>query len=274
MKTLLISTYSYRPKNKAHNDHLSNPQSQYLKEQFHNIRAETQRALRTMENTWWTNKATDIQNHADTNNTHCFYEAVKLVYGPQKRNSHPVRSADGSTLHKDKEKILGRWAEHFNGLLNQINPTAEDILESLPILPQTAILDALPTFQEVLAAIKQLKNNKSAGLDGIPAEIYKQGGYMLHLRIHKLILLIWQEKDIPQDLKDAIIVTIFKKKGDKAVCGNSRGISLLVVAGKILAKVMLSRLLKHLAENILPETQCSFRKDRSTTDMIFVARQL
>ena len=37
---------------------------------------------------------------------------------------------------------------------------------------------------------------------------------------------------------------------------------------------MLSRLLKHLAEDILPETQCSFRKDRSTTDMIFVARQL
>ena len=58
------------------------------------------------------------------------------------------------------------------------------------------------------------------------------------------------------------------------MCGNSRGISLLAVAGKILARLMLSRLLKHLAENILPETQCSFRKDRSTTDMIFVARQL
>jgi len=38
---------------------------------------------------------------------------------------------------------------------------------------------------------------------------------------------------------------IYKKKGDRAICGNSRGISLLSVAGKLLARVMLIRLLTH-----------------------------
>ena len=69
-------------------------------------------------------------------------------------------------------------------------------------------------------------------------------------------------------------MVIYKQKGDRAVCGNSRGISLLSIAGKALAKIMLSRLVEHISETVLPETQCGFRKTRSMTDMVFVLRQL
>ena len=67
-------------------------------------------------------------------------------------------------------------------------------------------------------------------------------------------------------------MTIFKK-GSRTECGNYRGISLLSVAGKILAKVLLNRL-QPLSESIIPETQCGFRPGRGTTDMIFSARQV
>ena len=68
-------------------------------------------------------------------------------------------------------------------------------------------------------------------------------------------------------------MVIYKQKGDRAVCGNSCGISLLSIAGKVLAKIMLSRLVKQISEGMLLETQCGFRKTRSTTDMVFVSRQ-
>ena len=42
----------------------------------------------------------------------------------------------------------------------------------------------------------------------------------------------------------------------------------------MLAKVILSRLLEHVVDLVLPESQCGFRLGRSTIDMIFVARQL
>ena len=40
------------------------------------------------------------------------------------------------------------------------------------------------------------------------------------------------------------------------------------------ARVLLNRLLKHVVNNILPESQCGFRPKRGTTDMIFSLRQL
>ena len=261
-------------KRHAHDALLSNPHSQSHKTRLKNIRSQTQKILRNMENEWWKKKAHEIQQYADTNNSHGFYDAIKSAYGPQRRNITPVRSADGNTLFKDSQQITNRWAEHFSSLLNLANPSTPETLDVIPNLPLLNHLDEPPQLPEILAAIQGLKNNKSPGPDGIPAECYKHGGAQLAESLHALISTIWATETVPQDLKDANIVTIFKKKGDRAVCGNSRGISLLAVAGKILSKVMLTRLVHQLTEDLLPETQCGFRKERSTTDMIFAARQI
>ena len=42
------------------------------------------------------------------------------------------------------------------------------------------------------------------------------------------------------------------------------------MAGKVLAKIMLTHLLEHVVYLILPESQCGFGRGRSTIDMIFV----
>ena len=69
---------------------------------------------------------------------------------------------------------------------------------------------------------------------------------------------------------------IFKREGNRACCDDHRGISLLSIAGKIIARVVLNRLSLHVQHNgvILPESQCGFRAGRGTTDMIFAARQI
>ena len=78
---------------------------------------------------------------------------------------------------------------------------------------------------------------------------------------------MWRKEAIPQYFKDASIIHLYKRKGNPQVCDNHRGISLLSIAGKILAKILLNRLNSHLG-------QCGFRKDRGTIDMIFTAKQL
>ena len=61
--------------------------------------------------------------------------------------------------------------------------------------------------------------------------------------------------------KNANIILACKQKGDRAECGNSRSISLLSVAGKVLAKIMLTGLLEHVVDLVLPESQCGLRRD-------------
>ena len=70
---------------------------------------------------------------------------------------------------------------------------------------------------------------------------------------------------ILQEFKDAFIIHLLKQKGNRQVCDSHRGISLLSIAGKKLARTLLNRLTAHLEQGLLPESQCSFRKHRSTT---------
>ena len=82
----------------------------------------------------------------------------------------------------------------------------------------------------------------------------------------------WKEK-ISIELKNASIMKVYKRKGDKSKCGNYKGISFLSKAGKILSGI-LNESLQPITENILPESQSGFRPNRGTTDMIFSMRQL
>ena len=86
---------------------------------------------------------------------------------------------------------------------------------------------------------------------------------------------MWRKEAISQEFEDASIIHLYKRKGNPQVCDNHRGISLLSIAGKILAKILLNRLNVHLDQKgLIPESQCGFRKDRGAIDMIFTARQL
>ena len=50
----------------------------------------------------------------------------------------------------------------------------------------------------------------------------------------------WSDGGVPQDTRDARIVTLCKNKGDKSNCNSYRGISLLSIVGKLYARVLLS----------------------------------
>ena len=91
---------------------------------------------------------------------------------------------------------------------------------------------------------------------------------------YNILVSIWEEEIMPCDFRDATIVCLFKNKGNKSDCGNYRGISLLSIAGKILARIILNRLINTISEDSLPEAQCGFRPGRSTVDMIFTVRQV
>ena len=58
-------------------------------------------------------------------------------------------------------------------------------------------------MDEMVRAIKGLKDEKAPGGDGIPADVWKYGGANLSNRLHRWIIKIWEEDHVPQAWKDA-----------------------------------------------------------------------
>lgn len=71
-----------------------------------------------------------------------------------------VPSADGSTLLKEKEEILARWAVHFKEVLNRDMPIDSSSLDGLPTPPGRPELDSVPISDEDKNSIKSIRNKK------------------------------------------------------------------------------------------------------------------
>jgi hypothetical protein len=121
-----------------------------------------------------------------------------------------------------------------------------------------------PSLVKVKIAIGKMKSYKSPDNDQIPAKFIKGGGETLYSDIYKLICSIWNKEELPQQWKESIIVTIYKK-GDKTDCNYYRGSSLLSTAYNILFNILLTRLTPYVNE-IIGDHQCGFHHNRSTTD--------
>ena len=89
----------------------------------------------------------------------------------------------------------------------------------------------------------QLKVDRSLGIDGIQAEVYQHGGEAVIDKLQDMFTNCWEKETLPQDLRDAVIVFLYKNKGEKSDCSNYQGITLLSTADKILARVLLNRLI-------------------------------
>ena len=122
-------------------------------------------------------------------------------------------------------------------------------------------LDTPPTMEKLKKAIDCLACGKAPGRDGIPPQVLKSRKPALLQPLHELLCLCWEQGHIPQGIRDAGIITLYKNKGDSSDCNKYWGISLLSIIGKVFACVY-------------PESQCGFRTGRSTVDMIFSLRQL
>ena len=71
------------------------------------------------------------------------------------------------------------------------------------------------------------------------------------------------------------MIKVLHKNNDRTECGNYRGISLAAHAGKVLLKIVATRLSAYCkTKGLLPEERCWFRPNRSTTDMLYAVRRL
>ena len=153
------------------------------------------------------------------------------------------------------------WRRHFNKVLNVRSQFDGAELAEVRQRVTDADLGTVPTLAEVAKSLGKQKNGKAPGSSKIMPEMLKAGGRVEEFTgiIADLVHRIWEERRVPKEWVDSILILI-PKKGNLRRYDNWHGISLLEVMGKVVARIIQGRLQK-LAERELPESQCGFRKD-------------
>ncbi|WP_419587469.1 RNA-directed DNA polymerase, partial [Thiolapillus sp.] len=163
------------------------------------------------------------------------------------------------------------WYAHFENLFNSgvenlPSENSENEGESSAV---DEFLDSDISEEEVKAAIRHLKNNKSPGPDGIMSEILKALDTAIVPFLVKYFNKLFSSGLYPTEWTKAIIVPLHKK-GDINNVDNYRGISLLNVLSKIFTYIVNRRLTTWAeSNNVISDAQAGFRTQYSTVDHIF-----
>ena len=130
------------------------------------------------------------------------------------------------------------------------------------------------SIEEIDKAIKQLKNNKSAGPDLILNEFLTNGKHILMPVLRTMFNTIFRLGYFPDRWSEGYIIPLHKK-GNIDDVTNYRGITLLSCVGKLFTRVLNNRLQMWAEKyNVYIEAQAGFRTGMSTVDNIFVLNGL
>ena len=128
---------------------------------------------------------------------------------------------------------------------------------------------------ELKRVIVNLQSSRASGHDGVLPEFWKAlaSDEEALAVLLGLCNLCWSQKKIPTPWRQATVVTLFKK-GDTSLPQNYRPISLLCVAYKVLAALLLARLKLGGVEGRLHDSQYGFRPRRGTSHALYLVRRL
>ncbi|KAG6939596.1 hypothetical protein G0U57_000750, partial [Chelydra serpentina] len=94
------------------------------------------------------------------------------------------------------------------------------------------------TKEEIIQAIKSLKNGKTPGKDNLNAELFKVNPKLAASILAPLFTSVWEREKVPDEWTNGVIVKI-PKKGILSDCNNWHGITLLSVPSKVLCKIII-----------------------------------
>ncbi|KAK3510218.1 hypothetical protein QTP70_030444, partial [Hemibagrus guttatus] len=189
-----------------------------------------------------------------------FWQTIRRLRRGKQLSANTVYGGGGKLLVSTGD-IVGRWKEYFEDLLN---PTDTPSVEE-PEAGDSEV-DSFITQAEVTEVVQQLLGGKAPEVDEIRPEYLKPLDVVGLSWLTRLCNIAWRSGTVPLDWATRV-VPLFKK-GDRRVCSNYRGITLLSLPGKVYSRV-LERRVRPLVEPRIQEEQCGFRPSRGTLDQLY-----
>ena len=243
----------------------------YIK--FKRLRAIARKVVNQAKREHWEKYVTSISSETPPG---VVWKKVQKINGKFKPQNPPILYHNGNytdSLEETADVFAERFADISSGssfpreLLNYINRSRAPDLDFSESGERASYNKDFSTT-EYTSALAKCKNS-AAGPDGISYEMLRN----MHVSSSTLLLQIfneiWHLGQIPQGWKEAIIIPVAKHGKDPSSTDSYRPISLTSCVGKLLEKMVATRLNWFLESNgILTDTQFGFRQALSTTNPI------
>uniref|UniRef100_A0A803T5C1 ribonuclease H n=1 Tax=Anolis carolinensis TaxID=28377 RepID=A0A803T5C1_ANOCA len=223
------------------------------------LNAQFQRLARRDKELFLNKQCMEVEEDNRIRRTRDLFQKIRNIRGKFQAKMGMIKNKDDRDL-TEVEEIKKRWREYTDDLYRKDN-NIEDSFDGVVNELEPDILRS-----EVEWALRSIANNKAAGDNGIPAELFKilEGDAVKVM--HAICQQIWKTQDWPSDWKKSIYIPIPKKGNDKK-CSNFHTVALISHASKVMLKILQGRLQQYM-ERELPDVQAGFRKGRGTRDQI------
>ena len=234
------------------------------------LRRETDRARED----WWKGECEELEELDRGGRSDLMYRRIKTLTGQDKiKNKNEGIKDEQGELRSEPEEIKNRWKRYIEVLYDKDGKPSEadfQLEEESLVEPDALGPDLMES--EITEAIKEMKNNKAEGIDGIPGEFWKnlgQEGMKVLIDLCRKIYVtgIW-----PSDFTKAVMIPL-PKKVNAVECKDYRTISLIPHASKIMLKIIMKRI-EGKAINVIGKTQFGFRKGMGTREAIGTMKML
>ncbi|CAF3152656.1 unnamed protein product [Rotaria sp. Silwood2] len=242
---------------------------------YRRLRKSAKTMIEHRQEEYWDEVCQEIEISMEQNDPVRAFSIIRRLRGGSKRSENmPIMDKNGKLIVNSTDR-LERWREYFSELFDVPSDVKQHLIDEIQIpaleKKEEDRQNAQITYEEVRRALCQMKSRRAPGNDEVTADLLKAGGEPVLQCLHSIFNDVWENEKMVENWNMAILIRLYKNKGDKKLCDNYRGISLLNVISKVFSRIILNRI-QHLIDSQLLEIQSGFRPNRSTVDPIFILR--
>ena len=229
-------------------------------QKYKQIHNEIRLQIRIAKEDFYKKKCDEIEELQMKHDSFNVHKKVKELAGTQKRKQP-------STLYNSEGKIITELEERLKAWWRYVNELFTDERQEPNLRNGQEDEGPEITKDEVIYALKRMRNGKSPGPDELPVELLK---LIEERSINTLVDLfnnIYQSGIIPQEWLLSTFVTM-PKKGNPRQCSDYRTISLMSHILKTFLKIIHTRIHRKLEIDI-SDTQFGFRNGVGTREALF-----
>ncbi len=208
--------------------------------------------------------------------THYFYDLEKYNY--TKKNVRKLELENGEKL-TGNDQILSEAQKFYESLYTSQynNVDNNDFFDNCNIpelnMKERESCDKVITEKECFENLKNFKNNKSPGNDGLTKEFYVAFWKAIYKPLLECYAYSEEQGMLSNSQRQALIVLLEKQGKDRCHLNNWRPISLLNVDYKLLTKVLAHRI-KNVLPSIISQSQTGYVMNSSINDSVRLVQDI